>query len=290
MVEKTKSNVQIARVLEQIADLLERQEANPFRIQAYRDAARTVRSLEEPVREILAQEGRTGLEALPDIGEGIAGIIISCVRSGRSEMLERLQAETAPADLFAQIPGIGEVLAQRIVEELDVNTYPELEQAAHDGRLEAVDGFGPERVENVRLSLAALLSSAAQRRDDSQAPLAGEEKPSVSLLLDVDRAYRKKAAAGKLRKIAPRRFNPEGEAWLAILETERNGWRFTALFSNTARAHDLNKTDDWVVIYYERDGQEDQDTVVTETSRPLKGKWVVRGRERDCEDYYQEQT
>lgn len=60
------------------------------------------------------------------------------------------------------------------------------------------------------------------------------------MLLDVDRAYR--AAAGALAKIAPKRFNPAGEAWLPILHTERGPWRFTALFSNTARAHSLGRT------------------------------------------------
>jgi len=90
----------------------------------------------------------------------------------------------------------------------------------------------------------------------------------------------------ELRKIAPKRFNPEGEAWLPIMHAEREGWNFTALFSNTARAHELGTTHDWVVIYYERDGYEDQATVVTAKSGPLKGKRVVRGRETECQRYY----
>jgi len=89
-----------------------------------------------------------------------------------------------------------------------------------------------------------------------------------------------------LRKIAPKRFNPEGKAWLPILHTGREDWHFTVLFSNTAQAHKLNKTDDWVVIFYEKDGVEDQATVVTETRDELKGKRVVRGREQECKKYY----
>ena len=100
------------------------------------------------------------------------------------------------------------------------------------------------------------------------------------MLLEVDREYRQSAAAGKLPKIAPKRFNPEGAAWLPILHTDRGQWHFTALFSNTARAHELGRTDDWVVVYfYDDDHQEGQNTIVTETKGPMKGERVVRGRE-----------
>jgi len=91
---------------------------------------------------------------------------------------------------------------------------------------------------------------------------------------------------GKLRTIAPRRFNPEGTYRLPVLHTDRGGWHFNALFSNTARAHELGKTRDWVVIYYEKDGRENQHTVVTETHGPLKGRRAVRGREKECLDRY----
>jgi hypothetical protein len=66
-------------------------------------------------------------------------------------------------------------------------------------------------------------------------------EPAVDLLLDVDREYREKTERGALPKIAPRRFNPSGESWLPILHTERADWRFTALFSNTALAHELGR-------------------------------------------------
>jgi hypothetical protein len=135
-----------------------------------------------------------------------------------------------------------------------------------------------------------MLSRAAQRRFREVA--SGEEAeekpelPPVDLLLEIDAEYRGRAEAGELRKIAPRRFNPEGEAWLPIMNTERKGWEFTVLYSNTARAHELGTTHDWVVIYYKREGVEDQVTVVTETSGLLEGKRVVRGREAECRDYY----
>jgi hypothetical protein len=63
-----------------------------------------------------------------------------------------------------------------------------------------------------------------------------DSKSCLTELLDVDREYREKAAAGTLRLIAPRRFNPTGEAWLPVLHTRRGQRRYTALFSNTARS------------------------------------------------------
>jgi hypothetical protein len=112
-------------------------------------------------------------------------------------------------------------------------------------------------------------------------------EPDVSALLDVDREYRAKAAEDALPKIAPKRFNPEGKAWLPILHTERKSWQFTVLFSNTARAHELGRTADWVVIYFHTDTQaEGQRTVVTETHGELAGRRVVRGREADYRIHY----
>lgn len=285
---KKPTNAAIADVLDQIAELLEVQEANRFRVQAYRDGANTVRSTEESIAELAREQGQAGLRELPNIGKGIARIIKTFVQTGRSTMLERLQGETSPAALFQQVPGIGPELAQRIVRELDVATLEELEQAAYDGRLQTVEGFGAKRVRNIRVTLAGMLSEAAGRRARQRVGREEtvREQPSVATLLDVDETYRRKAAAGELRKIAPKRFNPEGDKWLPILHTERNEWDFTALYSNTARAHNLGKTDDWVVLYYEQDGQEDQATAVTATRGPLEGKRVIRGREAECRRYY----
>lgn len=281
------SNKEIASILNQIADLLEIKDANPFRVQSYRDAADTVQETDRSIAEMVFDSGEEALIEVPDIGEGIASIIASYVKTGRSEMLTRLQGEVEPGDLFKKVPGIGEELARLIVEELEVSTLEELEQAAHDSRLSKVTGFGPKKVSNIRVSLAGMLSASAQRSIQRQGQKeTGKNDPPVATLLEVDKMYRQKAQKGELRKIAPKRFNPEGKAWLPILNTKHDGWSFTALYSNTARAHDLDKTHDWVVLYYEKDNQEDQSTVVTETKGPLEGKRVVRGREQECREYY----
>jgi hypothetical protein len=284
-------NDRIARLLEQIADLLEQQAANPHRVRAYRYAARNVRTADKPLRGMLKQGGQQALQDIPGIGQGLSATIAEYIHTGRSNLLDRLNGNITPEDLFVQVPGIGEELAGRIASQLEVDTLEELEQAAHDGRLEKVKGFGPRRVQSVKASLAGMLSRSAQRRS-KQRIASGEEKgapqlPGVDVLLDVDAEYRRKAKASELRKIAPRRFNPSNKAWLPILHTSRGDWSFTALFSNTSRAHELKKTNDWVVIYYEQNGLEDQCTVVTETSGLLEGKRVVRGRESECRRYYQ---
>jgi hypothetical protein len=110
--------------------------------------------------------------------------------------------------------------------------------------------------------------------------------PAVGDILAIDREYREKAAAGRLEVIAPRRFNPRGRAWLPIFHTTRHGWAYTVLYSNTSLAHRLGRTHDWVVLFYERDGQEGQCTVVTETRGELEGWRVVRGRESECLLHY----
>jgi hypothetical protein len=114
--------------------------------------------------------------------------------------------------------------------------------------------------------------------------------PGAGLLLDVDREYREKAASGVLKKITPRLFNPSNEAWLPVLHTRFGPWRFTALYSNTERAHELYRTHDWVVINFDDDESHGRSTVVTEYHGALKGRRVVRGREPECAAYYRAQA
>jgi len=282
------SNQDIADLLNRIADLLEAQDANPFRVRAYRNGANGVRDHDRPVAEYVLNNRFDELERVPGIGPGLAAVISEYVIEGKSDLLRDLEAEVTPEKLFERVPGIGPELAKRLVSTLHIQTLEELEEAAHDGRLQAVEGFGRRRAEAVRASLAGMLRRGPVRRFARAA--SQQARPPVGLLLAVDEEYRRKAEAGQLRTIAPRRFNPNNEAWLPVLNTERDGWNFTALYSNTVRAHELGATRDWVVVYYERDGHESQATIVTETSGPLKGRRVVRGRESETRRYYAEQS
>ena len=275
-------NRQVAGKLREAADLLEQQDGNPFRVRAYRQAAQTVSSLERDLRELVQQQDLEALTALPGIGHGIAAAIAEILHTGRWAQLERLRGSLDPVKLFQTVPGIGPLLARRIHDELHVDTLEALELAAHDGRLQTVPGVGRRRVESIRAVLESMLGRV-RRWPTSQR----SDGPSVQTLLDVDAEYRRKATEGALPTIAPKRFNPTGEAWLPILHTTRDDWHFTVLFSNTSRAHELGRTRDWVVVYfYDDHHQEGQHTAVTETRGVLTGKRVVRGREPECREFY----
>jgi len=269
-------NIGVAGKFRDFSDLLDSQGADGFRARAYRRAADVVSRLERPVSEILAKEGRDGLVALPAIGTGIAGAITEMVATGRWSQLERLRGEMEPEALFRSIPGIGPRYAHRLAEDGQLETLEDLENALHSGALH-IKGIGHRRKEMLAAALAERLGRARLRTTHQSQPL-----PPVSMLLEVDQMYREKAAAGALRKIAPKRFNPKGEAWLPVLHARHDNWHFTAFFSNTRLAHELAKTRDWVVIYFQAEGQpEGRCTVVTETRGPMLGKRVVRGRESE---------
>ena len=275
-------NLDIASRLREAADILEQQAANPFRVRAYRRAAETISRLDEDLPALIEQGGPDALVALPNIGRGIATAITEILTTGRWAQLERMRGSLDPVQRLQAVPGIGPLLAEQIHDELHVDTLEGLELAAHDGRLEALKGIGPRRAAMIRASLEKMLGRVRSREYEEMA-----DGPSVPVLLDVDREYRDKAAAGTLPMIAPRRFNPSNEAWLPILHTERDGWHFTAIFSNTGRAHDLGRTRDWVVIYfYNYQHEEGQHTVVTETRGSLIGMRVVRGREAECRKFH----
>jgi len=290
------TNLEIAEVLDRVADLLEAQDANRYRVSAYRRAAQTIRTHPTPLARVLDEGGLEALDALPTIGPTMAAHVAELVHRGHLTLLDRLEGEVSPERLLGTVSGIGPELARRVHEELSIESLEELEQAAHDGSLQGVRGFGPRRVRAVREQLASILGRSArhrarhrawlERRRTEGADAESLPRPRVATLLAVDAEYRERAERGRLRRIAPRRFNPEKRAWLPILHHERDGWHVTALFSNTARAHELGRTHDWVVLFYERDGDAGQCTIVTETHGALRGRRVVRGRERECRLHY----
>jgi ribosomal protein S13 len=273
------TNALIAECLNEAADLLLAQGENHFRAEAFRRGARTVIDLPEDIAQTVARAGPDALLRLPGIGRGIASAIIELVATGRWSRLDRLRGEVDAEILFTAVPGIGPTLAKRIHDDLDIDSLQALECAAHDGRLRTLSGIGARRAAAIQAALAAMLGNRLAARPGPA--------PGIAVLLAVDAMYRRKAVTGSLPTIAPRRFNPSQRAWLPILHTRRGDWHFTALFSNSARAHQLQRTSDWVVLYYyDGDHQERQCTVVTETRGPLRGERVVRGRETECEAHY----
>ena len=278
-------NHEVATKLREIAQLLRAQQANPFRVNAYLHAADTLDNLGGDVAELMQAKGIRGLVELPGIGEGIARSIYEYVATSRMSRLENLRGAADPVKLFCSIPGVGRVLAERIHDQLHIDSLEALENAVNGGQLHKVEGLGSKRREAIEAWLQKHLDE--QRRLFRPAARAGNV-PSVELILRVDNEYRQKAAADKLPRITPQRFNPDNKAWLPILHTTHDHWHFTALYSNTARAHQLGRTADWVVIYFYDDHHlEGQHTVVTETHGSQQGCRVVRGRETECLQYYE---
>lgn len=273
-------NTDVARKLEELALLLESQTANLHRVRAYQRAAGIVQRLDRPVVELVAEAGAAGLQRLRGIGPTLARAIVMIVQTGRLPMLDRLRGQMEPQALLLSVPGVGRVIASRLVGELGITTLEELETAAHDGRLDTVLGLPAKTIRGIVDCLATRLSRVKNTICNPDI-----EEPPVAELLDVDQEYRRRAREGSVRTISPRRFNPLRLKWLPILRTSRGGREYTALFSNTGRAHQLERTGDWVILYYEigegLGGR--QCTVVTETHGPLTGRRVVRGREAECE-------
>jgi DNA polymerase (family 10) len=135
-------NIEIAKVFEEVADLLEIQGANPFRVRAYRNAARTIGTLGSPVESILKNDGKA-LQQLPGIGADLAGKIRQICRTGGLPLLTQLTRKT-PESLVAmlRIPGVGPKRAKLIYRKLGVKTLEQLEKAARAGRLAELPGMG----------------------------------------------------------------------------------------------------------------------------------------------------
>src|SRR5210317_612994 len=140
-------NHEVATNLREIAQLLSAQEANPFRINAYLHAADTLDNLGRSVAEIMQAKGIKGLVALPGIGEGIAHSIYEYIATGRMSRLENLRGAADPVGLFRSIPTIGRVLAERIHDQLHVDSLEALENAVNGGQLHKVEGLGSKRRE-----------------------------------------------------------------------------------------------------------------------------------------------
>lgn len=278
------SNDSIAERLDEAAELLEGREANPFRVRAYRRAAETILGSSRPVADILAIEGVAGLTEFPGIGDSIAHVVERLCHTGEWPLLDQLRGKSRHDAVLATVPGVGAKTAALIRERLGIETLEELEAAAYDGRLELLPGIGRKRLRAVRESLAGRF---ARRTPFGTLRSAGVlPQPAVATLLSIDDEYRRRIEHGRLVRVAPLRFNPDGRLWLPVMRTTRDGRRYTAMYSNTPRAHELVKTHDWVIILRQGAPSRGPWTVVTAGRGPLEGRRVVRGREAECEAHY----
>lgn len=153
-------NEQIAANFEELADLLEIQGANPFRIRAYRNASRTIESLTDSIESLIASE--SDLTELQGIGKDLAGKIAELVETGTLEQLEELKSEVPPGVLdMMRLPGVGPKKAAVLFKELNLTGLPELKEAAAAGQIQQLKGFGKKTEE----SILANIDQAAQGKE-----------------------------------------------------------------------------------------------------------------------------
>lgn len=152
-------NADIAAIFSEIADLLEIQQANPFRVRAYRNAARILSELGREVRALV--ERGEDLTELPGIGDDLAGKIREIVATGKCRALDKLHAELPPAvGELLHVPGLGPKRVRTLWHDLDVQTVEQLARAARDGRIRALPGFGAKTEANILEAVEAHLSKA----------------------------------------------------------------------------------------------------------------------------------
>jgi DNA polymerase (family 10) len=186
----------VAQVLEQIAAFLELKNENPFRIRAFRTAARAISTFPRDLRQSL-DDG--SLAAAKGVGPATLQIVKELVETGHATMLEELR-EQIPAGLveMLEISGLGVAKIRQIHQILGIDSLPELEAAAHDGRLAKLPRFGPRTSENVLKSIAFLRQASAYRLMHHAADEAEALRSALERLPGVTRAI----IAGDVRRRA----------------------------------------------------------------------------------------
>jgi DNA polymerase (family 10) len=192
----TVQNAEIADRFEHLADLLELEGANPFRVRAYRNAARFVRGHARSLAEML-DEG-ADLAELPGIGTDLAGKIETLVRTGHLPLLDQLAARVpAPLVAMTRIEGLGPKRAQALYRALKIRSLEDLARAARSGRIRELPGFGV-RTEQLIAERAARVASAEQRLRLADAEqVAG---PLVAYLRGIDGVQRVEVAGSFRRR------------------------------------------------------------------------------------------
>jgi len=155
-------NVEIARLFEELADLLELDGANPFRVRAYRNASRTLEALSADVATIVGRDPGE-LQQLEGIGKDLADKIVVIVRTGALPQLEELKTKLPPGVVqMLRIPGLGPKKVAALFKELGLETLDSLKQAAEQGRIAELKGFGKKTEQSILEGLA-LATEASQR-------------------------------------------------------------------------------------------------------------------------------
>jgi DNA polymerase (family X) len=264
------TNYEIAQHLRAQAGQLEMRDGNMYRVRAYRQAAAAIAHWPRPLSEILEARGRQGIEAIPGVGARLAYSIEGLLTTGAWRTLSGDDGRTPLDELLTTIPGVGTGLARRLREELQIGSLEDLNQAARDGKLRAV-GVGDKRLRGIQDALTVRLTPS-----QPPTPISGE--PAAADLLAVDEEFRR-LHQDRLTLSNDHDGRPR---LLPVLAVRRNGWLLRAQPADTALAHRMHTTHDWVVIQFRNEQCSGKRTVVTENRGSQRGQRVVRGRENEC--------
>jgi DNA polymerase (family 10) len=191
----TVSNAEIADKFDELADLLDIEGANPFRVRAYRSAARTIRRHPRRFMDLVAEQA--DLAELPDIGESLAQKIVTIVETGKLPALDEARRRTPTVlSTLMKMRGIGPKRVRRLHDELKIRSMADVERAAKQGRIRALDGFG-EKTEALILAQLADASATGQRRGRLEARETAE--PLKQYLERID-GVKRVAVAGSYRR------------------------------------------------------------------------------------------
>jgi len=159
-------NAGVARVLQQIADMLEFKNENPFKLRSYQMAAETIGSMGTPIAEI-AKRGGSELQKIPGIGKTISAQILEIVETGKSSYFEEL-TQDVPATVLdlRRISGIGLKTAQLLYRDLGVKSLEDLRSLAESGGLASVPGLGEKTIARIMKSLERLLDGRETTEQD----------------------------------------------------------------------------------------------------------------------------
>ena len=191
----TVHNAEIAAIFSDIADLLEIEQANPFRIRAYRNAARIVSDL-EPEAHVQVERGED-LTRLRGIGKDLAAKICEIVTTGKCVALEKLHGEFPPAVTeLLHVPGLGPKRAAMLWHELDIETPEQIVSAARAGRIRDLPGFGARSEANILQAVEAHLSQTRRVPRDA----AGRQAAPLLAWLREARGAERVELAGSFRR------------------------------------------------------------------------------------------
>lgn len=237
-----------ARILEEIALLLELSGENPFKVRAYQQGARALLTLPGDLREAVASGA---LLTVKGIGRTLAGVVQELVEQGRSQLHDELKAKIPPGLVeLLQVPGLGPRKARQLHEQLGIASLGELEYALRENRLLTLPGFGQKTQEKIKAGLEQVRRYAGYFRLGDLWPAAqellrqGRQAPGVARLelaggvrraLEVERelvlvaaADSPEAASQALRRLP---------AWAGLTETEPGGFRLLLPQGMEARLH-----------------------------------------------------